>query len=145
MAIIGVPYKKPLHAKPNVYAYYFEALKEIAKEHGYNLVVHGSMNRDLDLIAIPWVDDPKDEMEMINAMSQYMNGWTSDSKSIFLNNVLPGGRNAYVIQLNRGGYMNTGTGLHEKPEFLEDPQYYIDISVTPRGGVILNSKTSTEL
>lgn len=99
---------KPLHAKPNLYAYYFEALKEIAKEHGYNLVVHGSMNRDLDLIAIPWVDDPKDEMEMINAMSNYMNGWTTEHKSLFLHNVLLGGRKTYIIQLNRGGYMNTG-------------------------------------
>ena len=53
---------KPLHAKPNIYAYYFEALKAIAKEYGYNLVVHGSMNRDLDLIAIPWVNDPKPEL-----------------------------------------------------------------------------------
>jgi len=62
-----------------------------------------------------------------------MNGWTSNDKSIYLHNVLPGGRKSYVIQLNRGGYMNTGTGLHEKPEYLEDPQYYIDISITPCG------------
>jgi hypothetical protein len=57
---------KPTHAKPSLYAYYFMALKDIAKEYGYNLVVHGSLNRDLDLIAIPWVDDPGSEVEMIN-------------------------------------------------------------------------------
>jgi hypothetical protein len=126
---------KPLHAKPNIYAYYFEALKAIAKEHGYNLVVHGSMNRDLDLIAIPWVNDPKPELDMINAFSDYMNGMTSPDPGVFLHGVLPGGRNSYVISLNRGGYRNLGHGLREvhpdDAEYLPDPQYYIDISVTP--------------
>lgn len=123
--------KKRTHAKPSLYAYYFLALKEIAFEYGYNLVVHGSMSRDLDLIAIPWVNDPKPELDMINAMSEYINGFKSNDKGIFLHGVLPGGRNAYVLNVNRGGYMNTGTGLHERTEFLADPQYYIDISITP--------------
>ena len=122
---------KPIHAKPCVYAYYFEQLKVIAKDHGYNLLLHGSMARDLDLVAVPWVNDPKPELDMINAMSEYLNGFKSQSPGIFLYNILPGGRHSYVLSLNRGGYMNTGTGLHEKPEYLEDPQYYIDISVTP--------------
>jgi hypothetical protein len=134
--------KKPTHVKPNLYAYYFLQLKEIAQEYGYNLVVHGSMNRDLDLIAIPWVNDPKPELELINALNKYLNGWTTESTALYLHGVLPGGRHSYVIQLNRGGYMNTGTGLHEPltegrevPEYTPDPQYYIDISVTPLGGV----------
>ena len=45
---------KPKHIKPGLYAIYFENLKDIACEYGFNLVVHGSLNRDLDLIAIPW-------------------------------------------------------------------------------------------
>jgi hypothetical protein len=124
---------KPIHAKPCVYSYYFEQLKAIALEHGYNLLIHGSMARDLDLVAVPWVDDPKPELEMINAMSEYLNGFKSQSPSMFLFNILPGGRKGYVLHLNRGGYVNTGTGLHEKPEFIQDPQYYIDISITPKG------------
>jgi hypothetical protein len=130
--------KKPTHAKPSLYAYYFYDLKEIAKEYGYNLVLHGSLNRDLDLIAIPWVDDPKPELDLINAFSKHLNGWTSDAPSLFLPGKLPGGRHTYIIQLNRGGYMNTGTGLHEPltegreiPEYVPDPQYYVDISITP--------------
>lgn len=130
MAIIGVPYKKPLHAKPNLYAYYFETLKEIAKEHGYNLIVHGSMNRDLDLIAIPWVNEPKPEIEMINAFASWLNG-ELDKTMI---GTLPGGRSNYVINLNRGGYKKNAEGLIIDPlEFVEDPKYYIDISVTPCG------------
>ena len=45
---------KPIHAKPSLFAFYFEVIKEIGLKYGYNIVLHGSMNRDLDLIAIPW-------------------------------------------------------------------------------------------
>lgn len=126
---------KPTHAKPSLYAYYFYDLKEIAKEYGYNLVLHGSLNRDLDLIAIPWVDDPKDEFEMINAFNKHLNGYTTDIQyrdSIYLYKVLPGGRHCYVVNLNRGGYKRTNKGEVTDPiEFTSDPEYYIDISVTP--------------
>lgn len=122
---------KPTHAKPQLYAYYFFVLKEIAKEFGYNLVVHGSMNRDLDLIAIPWVDDPKPELELIHALSAHITGHQAAEgyeKDVYMMNVLPGGRNSYVINVNRGGYKNMEK---EHPDFVPDPQYYIDISVTP--------------
>lgn len=119
---------KPVHAKPQLYAYCFLSLKEIAFEYGYNLVVHGSMNRDLDLIAIPWIDDPKPELDMIMALSSAIGGHIQ-RKSI---KVLPGGRNSYVIDLNRGGYKRNESGDIVDPiEFIPDPEYYIDISVTP--------------
>ena len=119
---------KTTHAKPQLYAYYFLQLKEIAKEFGYNLVVHGSMNRDLDLIAIPWINEPKSEIEMIEALTNCVGGELDKS----LIGTLPGGRTAYVINLNRGGYKKNAEGLIIDPiEFVEDPQYYIDISVTP--------------
>lgn len=119
---------KTTHAKPQLYAYYFLQLKEIAKEFGYNLVVHGSMNRDLDLVAIPWINEPKPELEMIEALTNWVGGELDKS----LIGTLPGGRTAYVINLNRGGYKKNAEGLIIDPiEFVEDPQYYIDISVTP--------------
>jgi hypothetical protein len=127
--------KKPTHAKPQLYAYYFLALKEIAFEFGYNLVVHGSMARDMDLIAIPWIDDPKPELDMIDALCKHMTGYTAHRdgwKEVYLYKEQPGGRHSYVIQLNRGGYQRNNDGDIADPiKFVEDPQYYIDISVTP--------------
>ena len=32
-----------------------EPLREVAKSHGYAMGVHGSLRRDIDLIAVPWV------------------------------------------------------------------------------------------
>jgi len=124
--------KKPTHAKPQLYAYYFLALKDIAKEMGYNLVVHGSMARDMDLIAIPWVNDPKPEMDLVNALSEHMNGKRFELKEQFMYKEQPGGRHSYIINLYRGGYARNEHGEISDPlEFTPDPEYYIDISVTP--------------
>lgn len=44
----------------------YPKLAELAKRHGYALAVHGSCVRDLDLIAIPWTDNPSDPQSVIN-------------------------------------------------------------------------------
>lgn len=112
---------KPIHVKPALYSYYFEQLKVIAKEFGYNLVIHGSMHRDLDLIAIPWIDNPEDEFKMVQKFENYLTGFHSEQKEHYLFSILPGGRKNYVISLNRIGEWNNYI----------DAQYYLDISVTP--------------
>jgi hypothetical protein len=110
--------QKPTHAKPSLYAYYFQSLKEIAKEFGYNLVLHGSLNRDLDLIAIPWVEELGDMDKMIHEFAEHLGGnvmiMSEAQKHCF-----PHGRVSYVINLNRGEFTDN------------DQQYYLDISVTP--------------
>jgi predicted esterase len=65
---------KPIHVKPSLYAYHFYNLKEIALKYGYNLVLHGSLNRDLDLIAIPWQTDLGNVDQMIIEFAAYLDG-----------------------------------------------------------------------
>lgn len=36
------------------YAALFPALKFVARKCGYNLLVHGSLKTDIDLVAVPW-------------------------------------------------------------------------------------------
>lgn len=48
---------KPVTNRASFYAWMIPRLTEIARENGYALGVHGSMNRDLDLIAVPWTDE----------------------------------------------------------------------------------------
>ena len=43
------------------YEYCLPPMRIAAREVGYALVVHGSMQRDLDVIAIPWVEDCSDK------------------------------------------------------------------------------------
>lgn len=48
---------KEIKSKPVYYAIILPELQKIAVKHGYNLVPHGSFNRDFDLICIAWNDD----------------------------------------------------------------------------------------
>lgn len=116
---------KPKHVKPGLYAIYYEGLKEIAQDFGYNLLIHGSMNRDLDLVAVPWVDDPKPVDDLIKEFQLHLTGKTlvgPNGNVPF--SILPGGRMSYVIDLNRGDKFGEWVRF-------EDRQYYLDISVTP--------------
>lgn len=59
----------PLH-----YAFMYSALIEAAGDHGYALAIHGSMTRDCDLIAVPWIDDASDPMVLVEALVEVCNG-----------------------------------------------------------------------
>lgn len=119
--------RKPIKAKPQFYAVCLQPLQEIAREMGYNLIIHGSMSRDMDLVAIPWVDKPEPELKLIQSFDRYLRHTyfvAADEGEIpnaYIFSVLPGGRRSYVINLNRGGGWNNYT----------DEQYYLDISITP--------------
>lgn len=130
--------QKPIHVKPSFYAMFLEPLKACAKEYGYNLVLHGSMNRDLDLILIPWQDEVGDEAEMIGRFCEIVDGkqmmmWDEKQKKAIDWNWLPGGRRNYVINVCRGGYYG------KENAYMDDPQFYLDISITP---LIVNDGTT---
>lgn len=124
---------KPIHAKPSLYAYYFETLKAIAIDYGYNLVLHGSMNRDLDLIAIPWQVDIKPYLPMIEEFAKVLGGEvlpeTEEKREAFA--IKFHGRRCYVININRDLVMKYAGMGKTQIKHHSDPQYYIDISITP--------------
>ena len=43
-------------------------MRRVAKDAGYALTVHGSLNRDIDLVAVPWVDICDGEDRLIQAL-----------------------------------------------------------------------------
>lgn len=125
---------KPIHAKPSLYAFYFDVIKEIGLEYGYNIVLHGSMNRDLDLIAIPWQEQIGDKTEMLNKIAEAIGGQIlfelDEDRKGFSEKFH--GRQSYVVNINRtikAKYQGMITEFEEHA----DPQYYIDISVLPVG------------
>ncbi len=112
--------EKPIHVKASFYANCFFMLKEIAFRYGYNLVLHGSMSRDLDLIAIPWIHKTKPVDKMIWAFAKALHGRPIMLKKNKMQiTKMPHGREAYVIDLAR----------FDKDYY--DRQYYVDISVMP--------------
>lgn len=117
---------KPIHAKPSLYTFFYETAKQIGLEYGYNIIVHGSMNRDLDLIAIPWEEEVKNVPEMIDKIAECFGGFVMQDT----NREKPHGRTVYVININRT-IKSKFDGMATQIEHHHDPQYYIDISVIP--------------
>jgi len=113
---------KPVKTKPQYYAVILNPLQKIAKKHGYNLLVHGSMKRDLDLIAIPWSDNTSSHLTVLQHMSKYLGADVYDNLEYYQLRRLPGGRQSYIINLHRRGAKNN---------YKADAQYYLDISFTP--------------
>lgn len=78
--------------------YYLALLDDIraaARALGYAIGLHGSMQRDFDLIACPWRDDAKPAEELVEAIRVLVGG------NCMLNNpaVKPHGRRAWSIHL----------------------------------------------
>ena len=116
--------EKPIKANPAFYAHCYFELLNTAIDHGYNLLIHGSLNRDMDLVCVPWVDNPKPNIDLLNAFCDVLG---IERQKDYMFSILPGKRNSYVINLNRGGKFNGYV----------DSEIYLDISFTPLPNAIL--------
>lgn len=92
-------------------------LRAKAREFGYAIGVHGTLQRDIDLIAVPWGTDaaPARELaEALFAVCQMVNGYAAWSWSMkgaeYTLDGCPGGkphgRLGWVINLGGGPYID---------------------------------------
>jgi hypothetical protein len=96
------------------YAMMFVKLERVAWRHGYALALHGTMARDLDIVAIPWTEDASDPDKLIAAIKRFI----VDKANVKLKGKevptqKPHGRQAYAIPIGYEGH-------------------YLDLSIMPR-------------
>ncbi len=111
-----LPEPKPGGAKAHhghvpfaLYSTYFLLLQPEFRKHGYALMTHGSGQRDLDMVAVPWgpaLVEPEKVLAHITEKFGFEHNIDSTDP------IKPWGRKAYII--------GCGAGL------------YIDLSFTPR-------------
>ena len=53
-------------------------MRRAAKAKGYAIAVHGSLNRDIDLVAIPWIDAAKDADTLLTSLCGAIAGVTGN-------------------------------------------------------------------
>lgn len=108
-----------LYGLPAFYATLYPDLVRAAREHGYALAIHGSLARDLDLIAVPWVQEATCAEELIEGLMGACNGWMHDEalRREYDQSVKPHGRRGWSIHLGFEGA-------------------YVDVSVMPRQGEV---------
>lgn len=61
---------EPIPARAAAYCALYPMLMQIANDHGYALAVHGSVHRDFDLVAVPWIEECSDALTLITAMKE---------------------------------------------------------------------------
>ena len=104
--------------RPWAFAKVYDSLLAVAQDNGYALALHGSMNRDLDLIAVPWTENACDLKTLLEAINE------EASK--------------YQLKPFRGSPVDINQAQRKKPHgrvaysihFTGDA--YIDISIMPR-------------
>ena len=101
------------------YAHIYKQIERIAWRHGYALALHGTMSRDLDVVAIPWTEDASDQKKLIATIDKAIVNpeWRRSTKTVKrgcpVGTEKPHGRKAYAIMFDHDGS-------------------YVDISVMPR-------------
>lgn len=112
---------EPSPARAAAYVALYPMLQQIAKRHGYALAVHGSLHRDFDIVAIPWIDEATEPLSLIKAFKKAIGAVTQSDETDYLikdcsPKPKPHGRVAYSLHVtNKGMYGG-----------------YLDVSVMPR-------------
>lgn len=84
------------------YAAMYPKLRQAAFEHGYALPIHGSLTKDLDVLAVPWVETASDPACLVKALADAAGGFVVGSFK-----VKPHGRLAWTINFgSNGGYID---------------------------------------
>lgn len=58
-----------------IYAQLLPKIREAAKPLGYAIAIHGTMTRDFDLLAVPWVEDAAEPMDLVNMIADEVGGY----------------------------------------------------------------------
>ena len=58
-----------------IYAQLLPRIREVAKGLGYAIAIHGTMARDLDLLAVPWIDDASEPLDLVKAIHEEVGGF----------------------------------------------------------------------
>ena len=112
---------KPMNNKPATFAWMIPNITAVAKEHGYAITLHGSMARDLDLVAVPWVKHAAPAETLVEAIRDTVGGYI---------------RNDPLTEENQ--YYHDTRNPEEKPHGrmawsirFARQEFYIDLSVMP--------------
>lgn len=65
-------------AYPSLYSAMYPDLKAEAKRLGYALLIHGSVKRDLDLVAVPWTEEAVAPSDLVHWLRKVVGGWVGE-------------------------------------------------------------------
>ena len=101
---------KRLPAWPALYGVLYPVILDAAKGSGYAIALHGSLGRDMDVIAVPWTEDAIPEHELLDRVGQALTAhWWIELKHIHGDPAVhPHGRLVWTIVLEGGAFVDFG-------------------------------------
>lgn len=97
---------KPLaNLRPSMYAHRVHELQTICRANGYALALHGSMQRDLDAIAVPWTDKAVPAETLVERICEGM-GLRLDLDPVRQVDDKPHGRRVWTLMLMDWGFVD---------------------------------------
>lgn len=88
-----------------VFASLYTGLCAIARSNGYALTVHGTLNLDFDLVAIPWTEQAVEPIKLIEEMAELLNlygGQMFEGVHSKKPEIKPHGRLAWLLMFGSG-------------------------------------------
>jgi hypothetical protein len=98
-------------ARPAAYVSLYPLLQGAARAHGYALSIHGSLKRDMDLVAIPWVEKASRPKTLVRYLAKAVSARvpsyiTINGSAVEQPVKMPHGRECWVILLGGGLYLD---------------------------------------
>lgn len=85
-------------------------LRFVGAQHGYAIAVHGSQQRDLDVVAVPWTEEAASADDLVNALreafTRYDLTWLHADGDHPLPRKLPHGRLCWPFHFGGGPYLD---------------------------------------
>ena len=88
------------------YASMWEDLKNAALNCGWSLALHGSLNSDMDIMAMPWTEDAKHVDEMINSLCSCFTDRKELICTVQVSDDKPNNRVVYTIPIFADFYLD---------------------------------------
>jgi len=58
-----------------IYSQILPRIRAAAKELGYAVAIHGTLTRDFDLLAVPWVEDAAEPIDLVKVLADTVGGY----------------------------------------------------------------------
>lgn len=94
-----------LNGKPVFYTVLYESFRKAALDCGYALALHGTMHNDMDMIAVPWVEDAKPIDVLVSKLSDCI-GATVWKGHHFTVGLKPHGRIVHTLSIFKDWYID---------------------------------------
>lgn len=101
-----------------LYMPWIDPIQQVGRACGYCIAVHGSLKRDLDMIAVPWIEDATSGAFLAEEVRKLINGTIAPAP--YNPGHKPHGREAWSIHFTQ--FNGDWDRIHA----------YIDLSVMPR-------------